>query len=90
MPRDVLELKALAELKWKPGETDADFEARIGQPYEAFKERALAVQEALKSSLAVKSAAAATPPARSKDAAKAAPKAAPKASASAPATSAAN
>ncbi|MBK7591093.1 MAG: hypothetical protein IPI27_07145 [Betaproteobacteria bacterium] len=83
-------LQSLQSLKWKPGETDADYKARIGLPYEAFKERALAVQEALKSSLAVKSAAAATPPARARDTAKAAPKAAPRASASASATSAAN
>ena len=80
-------LQSLQSLKWKAGETDADYKTRIDQPYAAFKERALAVQEALKNSLAVKSAVAATPPARPKSAA---PKAAPKASASAPATSAAN
>ena len=40
-------LKALAELKWKPGETDEQYKGRIAQPYDAFTERAGAVRVAL-------------------------------------------
>jgi hypothetical protein len=40
-------LKALAELAWKPGETDAAYKARTMMPYEAFSERIVAVQTAI-------------------------------------------
>jgi len=40
-------LKALAELKWKPGETDEQYKSRIAQPYDAFTERAGAVRVAV-------------------------------------------
>jgi hypothetical protein len=84
-------LQSLQSLKWKPGESDAEYKARIGQPYDAFKERALAVHEALKSSLAVKSATAATPSSRPpRNAAKAAPNAATKTDARDSAKGAAN
>lgn len=56
--------QALQGLKWKPGESDGDYKARIGRPYESFKERAIAVRDALKDSFAIKSAVAAPPPAK--------------------------
>jgi hypothetical protein len=40
-------LKALAEFKWKPGETDEQYKERIGKPYADFSERAAAVRVAL-------------------------------------------
>jgi hypothetical protein len=40
-------LKALAELKWVPGESDAEYKARIAKPYEVFTERASAVRAVL-------------------------------------------
>jgi hypothetical protein len=40
-------LKALAELKWKPGESDEQYKTRIASPYEAFRERAVIVRAAL-------------------------------------------
>ncbi len=43
-------LKALAELKWKPGETDDQYKARVAMPYEQFRERATALRTALASS----------------------------------------
>lgn len=51
-------LQSLHALKWKPGESDDDYKARITRPYEAFKERAAAVREAIQSKLKVKTAAA--------------------------------
>jgi hypothetical protein len=51
--------QALQALKWKPGESDGDYKARIGAPYDTFKERAAAVRDALQASLAVKEAQAA-------------------------------
>jgi hypothetical protein len=39
--------KALAEFKWKPGETDEQYKERIAQPYAEFTERATAVRVAL-------------------------------------------
>jgi hypothetical protein len=42
-------MKALAELKWKPGETDEQYKARIAQPYDAFRERSATVRTALAS-----------------------------------------
>jgi hypothetical protein len=40
-------LKALAELKWKPGENDEEYKTRIAKPYDVFRERASAVRAAL-------------------------------------------
>ncbi len=40
-------LKALAELKWVPGETDEQYKARIAKPYEVFDAEAVAVHTAL-------------------------------------------
>jgi len=39
--------KALAELKWVPGESDAEYKARIAKPYEVFSERSGAVRAML-------------------------------------------
>jgi hypothetical protein len=83
--------QALQALKWKPGESDSDYKARIGQPYETFKERALAVRDTLKGGLAVKSAEAAPTPAKAaRSNAKAPPPVAAKAGAAAPVASATN
>ncbi len=30
-------LKALAELKWKPGESDNEYKVRVAKPYEVFQ-----------------------------------------------------
>jgi len=68
--------QALQSLKWKPGESDGDYKARIGQPYETFKERAAAVRDALQASLPVKEAQAAPPAKTAKPASKATPTAA--------------
>lgn len=38
---------SLAELKWKPGESDEEYQARVAQPYSLFVERATAVRTAL-------------------------------------------
>ena len=54
-------LKALAELKWKPGETDEQYKGRIAQPYEAFTEQAGAVRVALAQAGAPKSTAGTAP-----------------------------
>ena len=40
-------LKALAEFKWKPGETDEQYKERIAKPYADFTERATAVRVAM-------------------------------------------
>ncbi len=40
-------LKALAELKWIPGESDGDYKARVARPYAVFTERAGAVRSDL-------------------------------------------
>jgi len=40
-------LRALAELKWRPGESDDDYKVRVVQPYAIFKESAEAVHTAL-------------------------------------------
>lgn len=52
-------LKALAELKWRAGESDADYKARIAKPYEVFQERASLVRAALPPSKADRATAAA-------------------------------
>jgi hypothetical protein len=43
-------LKALAELKWIPGESDAEYKARVAKPYSVFTERAGAVRAMLSAS----------------------------------------
>jgi hypothetical protein len=40
-------LKALADLKWKPGETDDQYKERIARPYAVFHERADFVRTAM-------------------------------------------
>lgn len=40
-------LKALADLKWIPGETDEQYKARIAKPYAVFQEQASTVRVAL-------------------------------------------
>lgn len=40
-------LKALAELKWVPGESDEQYKSRVAAPYAAFHEQAAAVRVAL-------------------------------------------
>jgi hypothetical protein len=54
-------LAALQSLKWKPGETDEEYKARIGRPYESFKERAQAVRLALAEKFKTKTSSAAEP-----------------------------
>jgi hypothetical protein len=78
--------QALQALKWKPGESDGDYKARVGAPYDTFKERAAAVRDALQASLSVKEAQAAPPARAAKAVAKAAP--APAAKPAAPAAGA--
>jgi hypothetical protein len=40
-------LKSLQDLRWKPGESDADYKERIARPYAVFTEQASAVRVAL-------------------------------------------
>jgi len=68
-------LKALAELKWQPPESDADYKTRVARPYEVFHERADAVRTALASSTT--KAAAAPAPRKSSAATAAAKKSSP-------------
>jgi hypothetical protein len=70
-------LKALAELKWKVGESADQYKARVVLPYEAFRDRASAVRTALASGKPKVAAAAATPVARTGAKPKAAAAAAP-------------
>jgi hypothetical protein len=42
-------LKALAELKWKVGESDEQYKARVAAAYDVFRDRAAAVRTALAS-----------------------------------------
>jgi hypothetical protein len=42
--------KALADLKWVPGESDAEYKARVAKPYEVFSERSGAVRAMLAAS----------------------------------------
>jgi len=70
-------LTALAELKWKPGESDEQYKVRITKPYEVFGEQAAAVRVALEQVTAkAQPTAAGTPktPAAKTKAAPAAPK----------------
>ena len=45
-------LKSLQDLKWKPGESDADYKTRIAGPYAVFTEQGTAVRVALDESAA--------------------------------------
>jgi hypothetical protein len=56
-------LKALAELKWRPGENDETYKARVATPYEAFRNGAGAVRTALAAGRGKSATAAAVPPA---------------------------
>jgi hypothetical protein len=60
-------LKALAELKWRPGEDDAAYKARVARPYDDFRDRAGAVRASLPDGKG-KAAAAAVSPASAKSA----------------------
>jgi len=40
-------LKALVELKWQPGESDADYKVRVARPYEVFRQWDLLVRAEL-------------------------------------------
>ena len=60
-------VQSLAELKWKAGESDAEYKARVAQPYAVFAERATAVRAALPP-VKAKAATAVTAPARPKSA----------------------
>jgi hypothetical protein len=60
-------LKALAELKWRPGENDEDYKTRVAMAYDVFRERAAAVRTAMPVSK-VKTTAAAAAPTRGKSA----------------------
>jgi len=55
-------LKALTELNWIPGESDAEYKARIAKPYDIFGERASAVRAALSANKGKTATAAAAPP----------------------------
>ena len=55
-------LKALAELKWKPGETDEQYKGRIARPYEAFGQQATTVRVALEQGAAKPKVATPAPP----------------------------
>jgi hypothetical protein len=58
-------LKALAELKWKPGESDGEYKVRVARPYEDFGKWAMLVRAELPAGKA-KAATAAAAPARKK------------------------
>jgi len=58
-------LKALVELKWKAGESDDEYKARIAKPYDVFRERATMIRAALPAGQA-KAATAAVVPAKAK------------------------
>ncbi len=53
-------LSALAELKWKPPESDDEYKARVAKVYEVFRQQAAAVRTALANG-AIKAAAAQPP-----------------------------
>ena len=60
-------LHALAELRWRPGESDEQYKARVAKPYAVFRERADAVRAALPAGKGrTASAAASTAPAAPK------------------------
>jgi hypothetical protein len=58
-------LRALAELKWKPGETDEQYKSRVAKPYETFQESGTAVRTALPAARGKPATAAAAAPAKS-------------------------
>jgi hypothetical protein len=77
-------LQSLASLKWKSGESDAEYKERVGKPYAIFVEQATAVRVALDDAAAArlakgqsdKKSAPAAPPKTKSAAASGAPKAA--------------
>lgn len=50
-------LKSLHDLKWKKGETDEDYKARIAKPYEVFRAQGVAVKTAMVTTAKPKTAA---------------------------------
>jgi hypothetical protein len=66
-------LKSLVELKWKPGESDAEYKDRVASPYAVFSEQATAVRVALDEASVRPKVAASTPAAKAKPAATAKP-----------------
>jgi hypothetical protein len=50
-------LRALAELKWKAGESDAEYKARIAKPYDEFRDRATMIRAVLPAGKAATAAA---------------------------------
>jgi hypothetical protein len=54
-------LKALAELKWKAGESDDEYKARIAKPYDEFRDRATVIRASLPAGKAKAATAAVTP-----------------------------
>ena len=54
-------LKALVELKWKPGENDDEYKERVGKPYDVFRERATLILSALPAGKSKKATAVAAP-----------------------------
>jgi hypothetical protein len=71
-------LLALVELKWNPGENDAEYKARVAKPYAVFRERGTLVRAALPAATAKTATAAAALPAAKPKAAKAAAAPAPR------------
>jgi hypothetical protein len=56
-------LRSLAELRWRPGESDDEYKARIARPYETFREQAVSVRAAVPPGKVKAATAAADPPA---------------------------
>jgi hypothetical protein len=54
--------KALADLKWVPGESDTDYKARVAKPYAVFSERSDAIRTMLTAGKSTPPRAAATAP----------------------------
>jgi hypothetical protein len=54
--------KALADLKWVAGESDADYKARVAKPYEVFSEQSASVRAMLAASKSKTPTATATAP----------------------------
>jgi hypothetical protein len=73
-------LKALADLKWVPGESDDQYKARVAKPYAEFREQASAVRVALETPAKPAVAAKQAPAKTSSDKSKAKTAAGPKSS----------
>jgi hypothetical protein len=54
-------LKSLAGLKWKAGESDDEYKARIARPYDDFRDRATVIRAAIPAGKAKSATAAVTP-----------------------------